>query len=258
MTETRRVLIVEDSGYLSGAVGRELSADFGYQVTVARDPIEMKQMLENERFDLALVDLLYRHLSDDFEHRRRSGQVSLTGRQFLVTGLTALRALREQSPSTSVAIWTSGEGSRALHIAFAHDFLNVRVLASKDGPTGKVDTLHDIVQLALDGGTFIDETLASYLPAPGSPTLHDTFLANETNRAIWRTCALGISAQKEIAKKIGGSEKQIGKHIRVMYDKLLAFTGLPPRARTALHEVTRYAEANWEFFLDAAVRAMYS
>lgn len=192
MTTAHRVLIVEDSGYLSGAVARELSSDFGYQVTVARDPIEMEQLLENEQFDVAFVDLFFRNLSVEFQRRRRSGQVSLTGRQLLVTGLTALRVLREQSPSTRVAIWTSGEGSRALHIAFAYDFLNVRVLASKDGPTGKVDTLHDTVQLALEGGTFIDETLAPYLPAPGGPTLHDTFLANETNRAIWRTCALGV------------------------------------------------------------------
>ena len=55
----------------------------------------------------------------------------------------------------------------------------------------------------------------------------------------------------------GYSGRTVGNRIPEMYQDLLEFdTGLR-ESRSPLLEVVRYAAANWQFFLDDAVRVMY-
>jgi DNA-binding response OmpR family regulator len=69
-----RVLLIEDHVQLAGLVGRELSQEHGHDVMLARDPIEARAAYRAATFDLVIVDLIYEHLTRDFEARRAADQ----------------------------------------------------------------------------------------------------------------------------------------------------------------------------------------
>lgn len=252
-----RVLLVEDHTQLAGPIGRELEQEYGHVVTRARDPIEAQLCLAAASFDVAVVDMLFEHLTRDFDSRRSSGEVRLGGSPLLVTGLYAAAAFRRSRADGGVVMWTSGEANRRLHLLFAYESLGVRAFCSKSAGTGKADVLHATILAADAGADRVDPVLNPYLPGPDSPTISATLLRDERSRSIWRALALGHHTREEIAEVTGYAERSVGNATRAMLDALVELDpGLRPGRRPLL-ELVSFASRNWEFFLDEAVRAVH-
>jgi DNA-binding NarL/FixJ family response regulator len=252
-----RVLLIEDHNQLAGLVARELEQEFGCSVTHARDPIEAVAAYRDDEFDLAIIDLLYEHLSRDFEIRRAAGKASLTSSRLLVTGLAAVHHLTAARRRPGVVIWTSGEANRRLHLLFAYEDLRVRVFCSKSSGTGRIDTLMEALKAATDGRGYVDPVLNSYLPAEGQPTISGTILREPARRAVWRALAIGARTRGQVSEITGYSSRHVGNLIPAMFDDLAAFdTGLQ-QSEAPMADVVSYAARNWEFFLDDTLRAMY-
>lgn len=253
----KSVLIVEDSTQLAQAVREQLEAWHGYSVTCVRDPDEMLSELAKRTYDLALVDLLFEHISRDFNHRRLAGQVWLSAPPFLVTGLTALRIAHESAPSMRTVVWTSGEANRRLHLLYAYEVLGERIFCSKSSGAERAQALADALSAAGRGVPHIDPVLNAYLPTAKAATLAGTILREPFRRAVWRAIALGAHTRAEISRLTGYSPRYIGNEIPEMYADLRTLDPGLPESRQPLIEVVRYAATNWEFFLDEAVRHAY-
>lgn len=252
-----RVLLIEDHVQLAGLVGRELSQEYGHEVTLARDPIEARAAYRDATFDLVIVDLIYEHLTRDFEARRTAGTASLTSASLLVSGLAAVHDLTVEHRDIGVVIWTSGEANRRLHLLFAYEDLAVRVFCSKSSGTGRVDTLMDALRAAAGGRASIDPVLNSYLPADGAPTISGTILREPAKRSIWRALVLGACTRGQISDITGYSTRTVGNLIPSMFDDLVTLDAGLRRGTAPMSEVISYASRNWEFFLDDTLRVMY-
>ena len=79
-----RILIIEDEEVLADSL-QDILAGEGHQVRTARNGLDALDVLAREKPDLALLDLMLP----------------------LVDGLTVLKALRRDSPSTAVVVVTS-------------------------------------------------------------------------------------------------------------------------------------------------------
>jgi len=252
-----RVLLIEDHTQLSLPIARELENEHGHSVTRAQDPIQAQEILRSERFDVAIVDLLFDHLTQRFDALRAARRVVPTGGELLITGLSAVQYFREVAPSGGVVLWTSGEANRRLHLLFAYEEFGIRAYCSKASGTGKADVLHQAVIAAAEGRGKVDPVLNAYLPAPNKPRISRTLLKEPAKRAMWRALALRAHTRAEIAKITGYSQHSIKNKIPSMHDDLIEFDpGLEPGA-SPLGDVANYASRNWEFFLDEAVRKLY-
>jgi DNA-binding NarL/FixJ family response regulator len=251
------VLIVEDATQLATAVAYQLENWHGYSVSCVRDPNAMRAQLAAQHYDLALVDLLYEHLNQEFNTRRLAGQVSLTAPVLLVTGLTALRTIQQLSPGTRTVVWTSGEANRRLHILYAYEELSQRVFCSKSSDAEHAGAIADALRAAADGLGYVDPVLNSYLPRPGAATISATLLREEVRRAIWRAVALGAHTRTDVARVTGYKPRYVGNQMPDMYADLQSFDPGLPDSHQPLIEIVRYAATNWQFFLDDAVRQTY-
>lgn len=254
-----RVLLVEDHSQLAVPIARELETEHGHQVTWSRDPLEAADRLRERNFDVAVIDLLYEHLTHQFDTNRRARQVSLTGAStLLITGLFVAQEFRAHRSTGGIVLWTSGEANRRLHLLFAYKDLRVRAFCSKSSGTGKADMLHDTIVAAYHDSTKVDPVLNSYLPAAGDAAVSKTLLRDECHRAIWRALSLGFHTREEIASVTGYARRTIGNAIPVMLRDLTQVDpGLRPGQRP-INELVSYATRNWEFFLDESVRIAYS
>jgi DNA-binding NarL/FixJ family response regulator len=254
--DSLNILIIEDSDQLAGATSRELQ-EYGHKVTWVRDPTTMEQELSGQQFDVAIIDLLYEHLNLEFDARRLARKVQVRGESLLITGLTAIRVLREKYPSVGIVVWTSGEANRRLHLLYAYQDLAMRNYCSKSPGTGRVDTLEHAAKMAHGNRSFVDPVLNPYLPTDQTRWASRILLGDQCKRAIWRAIAIGAATRPEIARIARYAPGTIGNRIPDMYHDLLEFdTGLIS-GNTPLLEVVRYASRHWEFFLDDAVRVMY-
>ncbi len=249
------VLIVEDSLQLAEAVREQLETWHGYTVTCVRDPVAMRVRLDQESFDVALIDLLFEHLSHEFNSRRVAGQVRLSA-QLLVTGLAALRLARD-TPGTRTVVWTSGEANRRLHLLYAYEELGERVFCSKSSGEEHAGSVAAALQAAHAGRPYVDPVLNAYLPTKTAASIAQTVLRDPLRRAVWRAVALGAHSRSEISHKTGYSARTVGNEIPEMYADLRALDPGLPASRQPLTEVVRYAATNWEFFLDDTVRQAY-
>jgi DNA-binding NarL/FixJ family response regulator len=252
-----RILLIEDHTQLAGPVSRELEAEFGCTVKHARDPIEAAGMYAPGEFDLAVVDLLYQHLHQDFEARMAAGKVTLTSAQLLVTGLAAVHHLTASGGDTGIVIWTSGEANRRLHLLFAYEDLAVRAFCSKSSGTGRIDTLMDALRAAAGHRSYVDPILNSYLPAPGTPKISETVLRDESKRAIWRAIALGAHTRDRVSEMTGYRPRTVGNLIPQMFSDLRLLDAGMGESEAPMADVVSYASKNWEFFLDDTLRARY-
>lgn len=252
-----RVLLVEDHTQLAGPIARELEEVHGHSVAWAADPREAEERLAEGAFDVAVVDLLFEHLTRDFDRLRTAGGIRLGGPPLLLTGLHAAAAFRRTRPAGGLVMWTSGESNRRLHLLFAYESLGVRAFCSKSSGTGRADVLDAAVRAADAGAEHVDPVLNSYLPVPGSPSIADTLLRDDRSRSIWRALAAGHTTREEIARVTGYAARSIGNSTRAMLDELVRLDpGLRPGSRP-LHDLVGFASRNWEFFLDEAVRAVH-
>ena len=247
-----RLLLIEDTTQLAGPIARELHSEYGHRVTCVRDPLEAREL--DEQFDLAVVDLLYEHLSRPFDQLRLARQVSLTRDRLLITGLTAVKDLSKRSPSTKIVLWSSGEANRRLHLQYAYEDLRIRAYCSKSSGTGRADVLNTAITAAANGQDYVDSVLSPYLPYRRKQTISSTLFRESARRAIWAAVALGAHTRSEISDVTGYSTRTIGGHIPGMVDDLVVLDqGITPGARP-INEIVRYASQNWEFFLDDALK----
>ncbi|MFD7626485.1 hypothetical protein ACFV7Q_10630 [Streptomyces sp. NPDC059851] len=257
MKQGMRILLVEDSDLLAGAVGRELEREYGHVVTPVRDPLGLDGLLERERFDMAVVDLLYEHLNKDFDALRSSGKLGIRGNALLVSGLTAIRTLQNRPSPVPTVVWTSGEANRRLHLLYSYQDLGVRAYCSKSPGTGRLDVLEAAARQAVAGAPYVDPVLNPYLPSRKARSASRILLEDETKRAIWRAVALGARTRQEIGTLAGYAPRTVGRLIPEMYQDLTEFDIGLPESRTPFVDLVRYAAGNWQFFLDEAVRAAY-
>jgi DNA-binding NarL/FixJ family response regulator len=248
------VLLIEDHSQLAGLVSRELHEKHGYETDWECDPIRAREKYRKIKYDIAIIDLLYGHLSQDFEDLRRNHMVTATSRQLLITGLMAAQELTAPPRHTKIVIWTSGEANRRLHILYAYEELGIRVFCSKSSGGGTSDTLVTALGAAAQGRTFIDPVLNSYLPAANSPTVRETILRESSKRAIWRAVALGARTRGEISDITGYSNRTIGNLVPAMLDDLIVFDPGISRNSPPMAQLISYASRNWEFFLDEMIR----
>jgi DNA-binding NarL/FixJ family response regulator len=255
--ESLNILLIEDSDHLAGATSRELGQRYGHNVTWLRDPTSMEQEFSEQRFDVAIIDLLYEHLNLEFDARRLARKVQVRGEPLLITGLTAIRMLRDQYPSVGIVVWTTGEANRRLHLLYSYQDLAMRNYCSKSPGTGHADMLEQTARMAHEHHPFVDPVLNPYLPADKTRWASQILLGDSCKRAIWRAIAVGAATRPEIARIARYAPRTIGNRIPEMYQDLLEFDAGLISSNTPLLEVVRYASRHWEFFLDDAVRVMY-
>ncbi len=251
------ILLIEDSDQLAGSTSRELETDYGHKVTWLRDPSTLESALADQAFDVAIIDLLYEHLNREFDARRRTHQVKVRGATLLISGLTAIRVLREQRPEMGIVVWTSGEANRRLHLLYSYENLAMRAYCSKSPGTGRSDSLEYAARMAHRRQAYIDPVLNPYLPRDRVRRSTDILLQDVSKRAIWRAIAIGADTRSEISMIAGYSARTIGNRIPEMYQDLLEFDAGLASSKSPFIEVARYADRNWQFFLDDAVRVMY-
>src|ERR1700728_2720939 len=242
------ILLIEDSDQLAGSTSRELTQEYDHRVTWIPDPALLEQRLSRERFDVAIIDLLYEHLNLEFDARKLARKVQVRGEPLLITGLTAIRVLREKYPSVGIVVWTTGEANRRLHLLYSYQDLAMRNYCSKSPGTGRVDMLEHAARTAFEHRPFVDPVLNPYLPQDSTRWAGRILLGDPCKRAIWRAIAVGAATRPEIAHIAGYAPRTIGNRIPEMYQDLLEFdTGLIG-GNTPLLEVVRYASRHWEFF----------
>ncbi len=251
------ILLIEDSDQLAGTVARELERDYGHTVVWQRDPLLLESILTQGNFDVAIIDLLYEHLNREFVARRMAGGVKVRGGQLLITGLTAIRVLRNRQHPLPTVVWTSGEATRRLHLLYSYQDLMMRNYCSKSPGTGRIDMLEQAARMAQRQQQYVDPVLNPYLPSGRGRRASEILLADECKRSIWRAIALGAHTRADIGRVSGYSPRTVGRHIPEMYQDLLEFDRGLAGKRTPLLEVVRYVAGNWHFFLDEAVRAAY-
>jgi DNA-binding NarL/FixJ family response regulator len=252
-----RILLIEDHTQLAAPIARELENEHGHRVTQAQGPDQARKILRSERFDVAIIDLLFEHLTRNFDSLRAARRVVPTRGELLITGLSAVQYFRDAVPGGGIVLWTSGEANRRLHLLFAYEDFGIRAYCSKSSGTGKADVLNRAVIAASEGRSEVDPVLNAYLPAGNSRKIGETLLKERAKRAMWRALSLHAHTRAEIAKITGYSEHSIKHKIPSMHDDLIAFDpGLKPGA-SPLGNVASYASRNWEFFLDEAVRKRY-
>ena len=259
MTEGKRlsVLLIEDSDQLAGATARELKQDYGHSVAQLRDPTGLELKLSERHFDVAIIDLLYENLNLEFDARRLARTVQIRNHRLLITGLTAIRVLRERYPRTAIVVWTSGEANRRLHLLYSYQDLTMRNYCSKSPGTGRANKLAEAAWMAHERRPYVDPVLNPYLPADSAKWASRILFQDQCKRAIWRALAIGAVTRPEIARIAGYAPRTVGNRIPEMYAELREFdTGLVG-SNSPLIEVARYASINWQFFLDDAVRVMY-
>jgi DNA-binding response OmpR family regulator len=104
VSETASILVVDDEASIRFFLSETLDRD-GYQVTTAQDGYEALEQLQQQRFDLVLLDL------------RMPG----------LNGMQVLEKLREQSPDTAVIVLTAHASLETAVQALrqgAHDYLS--------------------------------------------------------------------------------------------------------------------------------------
>jgi DNA-binding NarL/FixJ family response regulator len=254
------VLIVEDGAQYVDFFAKELIRDYGHQVVVADNPRTAEDLLCTGGFDVVVADILFDAEIEAFDYMARTRRVPLTADRLIVSGLTVVGAA--MAARIPVAIWTTGEPNRHLHLIFAYEVFGVRSYCSKRAGGGSL-TLHQAIVNAVEGRPYADPVLRSFLPPHGAPSLALTLFSEpESKRAVWRALALGAHSRDEVEDLTAIAAKTVGNLTSRMFDDLAALdpgTEHPGRfrGRSKFNELIRYASGNRAFFLDDAVRAVF-
>jgi DNA-binding NarL/FixJ family response regulator len=253
MSAPIRILLVDDLGIDTTGATSVLQEAMRCEVIPAATPDEAMTRLRRERYDVAVVDMLYLGLEDAFRKRRSEGRVQLTDRQLLMTGLAVLREVAAGGSGCAPVLFTNGEPNRRLHIMFAYQQLGCRVMCPKDA----TKKLPEAVRAAAAGREYIDGLVRTWFAPRNAPTIEKTFLSSAPQRAIWRAMALGLRDYPRIAEATNNSPSTVSSNVKRMYQALCDFDPGYDRDGRAIAELTCYASENWQFFLDDTVRVMY-
>ncbi|MFC0105478.1 hypothetical protein [Kibdelosporangium aridum] len=188
----------EDQGVTAEMATNALRTIDTAVIDVAPGPAAIEKM-RNQPYDVAIVDMLFRRESDDFENRRRPGHVGLNSEQLHLSGLAVLHPITAHDLPTRPVVWSSGEANRRLHMIFAYEVLGCRVLCSKEA----VGDLPLAVAAALERREYVRPVLKMYLTPGFARPLEETLLASSARLRIWRAMASEQHQHKAIAKSAG-------------------------------------------------------
>jgi DNA-binding NarL/FixJ family response regulator len=182
-----RCLLADDHPALTVAVSAYLSENGFTVVGPAPDGRRAVALAGEEQPELALVDFRMPRLA----------------------GVELIRALREASPDTRIAVYTAEADER-----IAHDVLEAGAVALvlKEAP------LADLVralEAALSGGSYLDPALAGE-PEPGKKL-------TQRELAVLELLAEGLQ-HEEIGRRLGISSETVRTHLRKACDRLGAAT----------------------------------
>jgi hypothetical protein len=255
-----KVLIVEDGAQYVPFFAKDLTNDYGHEVVVVDNPGAAEDLMAGGGFDVVVADILFDAEIEAFDHMARTRRVPLTAARLIVSGLTVVRGA--VAAGIPVAIWTTGEPNRHLHLIFAYEVLGVRSYCSKRAGGGGL-SLHRAIVNAVEGTPCADPVLRSFLPPDGAPSLARTIFSEpESKRAVWRALAFGAHSRDEVEDLTAIAAKTVGNLTSRMFDDLAVLDpGIEHpgrfRGRSKFNELIRYASGNRSFFLDDAVRAVF-
>ncbi|MEU2713164.1 hypothetical protein [Streptomyces sp. NPDC007205] len=249
-----KVLLVEDHRQYADLIQEKLESKFGFDVTVATDPTAAHGHLHAHRYDVVVVDVLYRKLSESYNQQRERARSSLSQlRPFNISGLSTLREVT-RSPETAMVVWTSGDPNRTLHIVMAYQTFRVRAFCSKESTYSDIATA---ISAAAERRPHVDVTLRPFLPRATLPPLGEILFKEVRWRAIWRALAAG-SPEHEVTARMTNYEVQtVRKTMAPMAESLSALSPRLTSRRQPLNILSSYATFHWEFFLDRAVVEMF-
>jgi DNA-binding NarL/FixJ family response regulator len=249
-----KVLLVEDHRQYADLIQEKLESKFGFDVTVATDPTIAHGYLSAHRYDVVVVDVLYRKLSETYNQKRERARSSLSELQpFNISGLSTLREVT-RSPGTAMVVWTSGDPNRTLHLVLAHQTFKVRAFCSKESTYADIGTA---ISAAAERRPHVDVTLRPFLPRATLPPLGDILFKEIRWRAIWRALAAG-SPEHEVTARMTNYEVQtVRKAMAPMAESLAILSPRLTSRRQPLNILSSYATFHWEFFLDRAVVEMF-
>ncbi len=252
-----KVLLVEDEEQFAGLAQRELERRYNHQVVVASGLRDAEKYLGEQAFDVVVVDLLYDPLIAEFDRRRLSQPVRPTDEQLLASGLSVINLARAVEPTPGIAVWTSGDPGRRLHLIFAYEDFSVRSFCSKRSGNGSLEPLHHAIEAAGHRQRYVDSILGVYLPGAQSFPLKVTLLRDQSRRMLWRALALGHHSAEEIAAVTPYAAKTVRNAMGGMLDDLRLVDPGVTDTKKPQPELVRYASSNRYFFLDEAVRKLY-
>jgi len=142
-----RILLVEDAAALAELFSEKLAERFDAEVDVCVAVVDVELYLQQEPYDLALVDLSFP--------------------QEQASGLDVLAEINAKWPSTSLAIMTQGDSWVGEILRDAWDLLPIATVISKTAP---LSYQFDMVeQVLLHGHTDVDPAIKPMLPSRPNP-----------------------------------------------------------------------------------------
>jgi DNA-binding NarL/FixJ family response regulator len=230
-----RILVIDDSVDAEYAIVHALRGT-DHVVAGARDPRELPDILASaEPFDVALVDMIF-------------------GRDCPVSGLGALRILREAAPDVlPVVRWSDEEDNRLLYLLAAFAFFSpLAVVPKREGPDAIAALLGVVAR-----GEPVTGGAERYL----GQDYVDQLLRNPTELAIWRAMTR-FDKRTDIARAAFVSASTVDHFIADMYpvtehlqdrygDPAEAAAVRPEHAHnTPLMRLAQFAKLHMEFFRD--------
>jgi CheY-like chemotaxis protein len=230
-----RILVIDDSVDAEYAIVHALRGT-DHVVAGARDPRELPELLAStEPFDVALVDMIF-------------------GRDCPVSGLGALRILREAAPDVMPVVrWSDEEDNRLLYLLAAFTFFSpLAVVPKREGPDAIAALLAAVAR-----GQPVTAGADRYL---GQDYI-DQLLPNPTDLAIWRAMTR-FDKRPDIARAafvsassvdhFSGEMFPVVEHLREHYGDPAENTASRPEHahNSPLLRLAQFATLHMEFFRD--------
>jgi DNA-binding NarL/FixJ family response regulator len=250
-----KVLLVEDHRQYAELVREKLAEVFGFEVALSPEPDDASRRLRAQFFDVVVVDVLYRELSERYNVQRALARNSLSELEpYNLSGLSVLDAAARLPAPPAVVVWTSADANRALHLVLAYQDFGIRVYCSKESPW---ETIGRAINAAVQRQSFTDLSLQPFLPRSGLPPISTVLFRELKWRAIWRALAAGSQAHEVTAKMTYYDRQTIRKAMSPMAHELAVLNPRINPDKQQFNQLSSYATYHWEFFLDRAVFARY-
>ncbi|GAA0555802.1 hypothetical protein GCM10010172_43290 [Paractinoplanes ferrugineus] len=250
-----RVLVVEDHQQYAGLICEKLAQGFQYDVELALTPDDANGRLAERSYDVVVVDVLYRALSESYNAVREAARNSLSELEpYNLSGLATLHHASTLERPPAAVIWTSGDPNRALHLVLAHQEFRVRSYCSKES---SVEEIARAIEAAAARRSHVDSAIKAFLPRPGLLPIREVLFGDTKWRAIWRALAAGSTAHEVTARMTHYDQGTIRKCMSPM---ALQLATLDPRInprKQQMNVLSSYAVFHWEFFLDQAVHELF-
>jgi len=236
-------------------VQEKLAELFDFEVALSPDPEDAGRHLRAQFFDVVVVDVLYRGLSERYNVQRGLARQSLSELEpYNLSGLAVVDAVAHLPAPPAIVVWTSGDPNRALHLVLAYQDFGIRVFCSKES---RLETIGRAITAAMQRQPFTDLSLRPFMPRHGLPPIGTVLFRERKWRAIWRALAAGSQAHEVTARMTHYDQQTIRKAMSPMAHELAVLNPRINPDKQQFNQLSSYATYHWEFFLDRAVFARY-